>query len=202
MPSPKQAGPRQCPPAAGPHKTGPDAHTMNTAADGRPVPRPPAAYALADNLLLAQCDIDTCSSHGPGGQHRNKTENAVRLRHRPSGAVAQCQDHRERGRNREDALRRLRIRLATLERGAADPAWLAPYRRGRQVALGANARDFPLVAALALDALEAAHGILAVAAEALLVSSSQLAHLLTADKEVLQAANRIRAGHGHGHLHG
>ena len=176
--------------------------TSHPARDDASAPGAGPAYALADAALLAQCDMDTCSSHGPGGQHRNKTESAVRLRHQPSGAVAQCQDHRERGQNRAEALRRLRIRLATIERGRADPAWIDPYRRGRQLTLGANARDFPLVAACALDALATATGILSVAAAALAVSSSQLAHLLTADKEVLQAANKIRSEHGHGELHG
>src|SRR4051812_46781117 len=96
-------------------------------------------YALDDRTLLLQCEITSSSAHGPGGQHRNKTESAIRLRHRPSGLFAQCEDHRERARNRDDAVRRLRIRLAIATRGASDPAWLAPYLKGRQVAAGANA---------------------------------------------------------------
>src|SRR4051812_29521997 len=122
------------------------------------------SYSKTDDALLAECDITTSSSHGPGGQHRNKTESAVRLRHRTSGLVAQCEDHRERGRNRVDAVRRLRLRLVIAERGAADPKWLDPYRKGRQIALGAAARDYPLVAACCLDALSSAAGSLPSAA--------------------------------------
>ena len=161
-----------------------------------------ASYAKTDDALLAECDVTSSSSHGPGGQHRNKTESAVRLRHRPSGQVAQCEDHRERGRNRVDAVRRLRIRLAIAERGQSDPAWLDPYRKGRQVALGGGAREYPLVAACCLDALAAAVGALPAAALALGISSSQLVKLLVADKEVHQAANRIRAEHALGAVRG
>jgi protein subunit release factor B len=163
---------------------------------------PSPSYAATDEALLAACEITSSSSHGPGGQHRNKTESAVRLRHRPSGEVAQCEAHRERGRNRDDALRRLRIRLAIAERGQSDPAWLEPYRRGRQLAAGANAREFPLIAACCLDALAAAEGRLSEAAAALALSSTQLAKLLVADKEVHQAANRLREERGLGAIRG
>lgn len=53
----------------------------------------PAAAAnyldLSDDDLMAQCDVDTFKSSGPGGQHRNKRESAVRLCHRPTGVMAQ-----------------------------------------------------------------------------------------------------------------
>ncbi|MBA3709743.1 MAG: peptide chain release factor-like protein [Planctomycetes bacterium] len=152
----------------------------------------PAPYAISDDALLAQCDITSSSSHGPGGQHRNKTESAVRLRHRPTGLMAQCEDHRERSRNRVEAVARLRLRLVIATRGSSDAAWLDPYRRGRQVTLRENARDYHLVAACCLDALEHASGSLAEAAATLAISSTQLVKLVVADKEVHQAANQLR----------
>ncbi len=161
-----------------------------------------ASFAKTDEALLAECDVTSSSSHGPGGQHRNKTESAVRLRHRPTGLVSQCEDHRERGRNRVDAVRRLRVRLAIAERGVSDMAWVERYRKGRQMEIGGSAREYPLVVACCLDALATASGSLADSAKALGISSSQLVKLLVADKEVHQAANRIRLDAGAGAIHG
>jgi hypothetical protein len=104
-------------------------------------------------------------------------------------------------RNQVDALHRLRLRLASTQRGIAEVAWLEKHRRGRQVKLGAHAQDYHLVVAVVLDALDRHAGVVSTAAEELAVSSSQVAKLLTADKEVHTAANALRARHGQGALH-
>jgi len=44
---------------------------------------------LTDEDLLRQCEMDTFKASGPGGQHRNKRESAVRLKHLPTGIIAQ-----------------------------------------------------------------------------------------------------------------
>jgi len=41
-----------------------------------------------DDKLLAACTVETCRGSGPGGQHRNKRDSAVRLTHKPTGVVA------------------------------------------------------------------------------------------------------------------
>src|SRR5712692_5609218 len=73
--------------------------------------------ALDDDALLAQCEVDRFRVSGPGGQKRNKTDSAVRLRHRPSGVEAQAFESRSQHENKARALRRLRLSIA-LERRA------------------------------------------------------------------------------------
>ena len=158
------------------------------------------AYALADAELLAQCDATSSSTHSPGGQHRNKAESAVRLRHRLSGLVAQCEANRDRADNRAQALLRLRIRLALHVRGAADPGWLDAHRQGNRLALGPEDVGYARVIACVLDALATAGGQLGEAARGLGLSSSQLTKTLSADKEVLHAANQLRLAAGLGAL--
>lgn len=155
---------------------------------------------LSDAELLAQCREEATRSGGPGGQHVNKTASAVRLIHLSTGVAVQCQDHRERLRNRTDALRALRIRLACTQRGSPDLAAVTPWRRGRQLIIGAQAQAYPAVVACVLDVLEKFTGELSPAAAVLELSTSHLVKLLTANKEVHQAANALRARHAHGPL--
>ena len=68
----------------------------------------------SDEELLAQCEVETFRSSGPGGQNVNRRETAVRLRHLPSGIVVTCQEERHQLRNRQIALVKLRARLEDL----------------------------------------------------------------------------------------
>jgi ribosome-associated protein len=160
------------------------------------------AYALSDDALLAQCDVSSSSTHGPGGDHRNKVEAAARLRHRPSGIVAQCESFPQRALNRAQALRRLRVRLAIQDPSPVDPELIARYRADRALHIANESPDYPAVVASGLAALRDAHGRLSDGARALDLTTSQFSRLLLSDKEVLAAANRIRAEGGLGSLHG
>lgn len=84
-------------------------------APGPSLPAPPRIVLPdSDSDLLDECEIETFRSGGKGGQHVNKTESAVRLRHLPTGIVVSAQEERSQYQNKLICLRKLRERVETL----------------------------------------------------------------------------------------
>jgi protein subunit release factor B len=101
-----------------------------------PAPAPTRFHLLDDEALLAQCEIQVHRAGGPGGQHRNKVETAIRLVHAPSGVVAEGKDQRSRTQNLAAALGRLRAKLAVLERPRKKRTPTRPTRGAKERRLG------------------------------------------------------------------
>ena len=62
---------------------------------------------LLFSVTLKDCDVETYISGGHGGQHKNKTQSAVRITHRASGAVGSCTEHRSQNQNKKIAFQRM-----------------------------------------------------------------------------------------------
>ncbi len=73
-------------------------------------------YDTDPKALRKQVLIETYKSRGPGGQRKNKTETAVRLKHLPTGIIVVAKEHRSQAQNRQLAFERLRERLQKLNR--------------------------------------------------------------------------------------
>src|SRR5580704_2446550 len=86
--------------------------------------------SLSDAQLLAQCEVDTYRASGPGGQKRNKTSSAVRLRHPPSGLLVIAEESRSQYENKARALRRMRQALYLKLREALPPDRVTPEALG------------------------------------------------------------------------
>jgi|ERR1039457_858103 protein subunit release factor B len=68
------------------------------------------------DIRESEIRIEFYRSSGPGGQHRNVTDSAVRIRHLPTGIIAQASERRSQAQNRELAMERLRHLLEKRER--------------------------------------------------------------------------------------
>lgn len=75
----------------------------------------PEAEEVDFDLDMNDVEIDTFRSSGAGGQHINKTSSAIRVTHKPTGMVVECQDERSQHKNKERALKILRSRLLKQE---------------------------------------------------------------------------------------
>ncbi len=139
--------------------------------------------ALTDDQLLDQCAVDTYRASGPGGQKRNKTSSAVRIRHGPTGLVVIAEESRSQHENRAKALRRLRHALFLQVRDAVDgdgvlPAVAAARTRAGRLDVGRKDARFWPAAGAALDVLDAHAGRVAEAAAALGVTTANLVAFL------------------------
>ena len=76
----------------------------------------PEAEDVSVEINPADIVMEACKSSGAGGQHINKTESAVRLIHKPSGIVIECQEERSQFKNRDKAMKMLRTKLYDLKR--------------------------------------------------------------------------------------
>jgi peptide chain release factor len=85
--------------------------------------------------LKREVNVETYRSSGPGGQRKNKTETAVRLRHLPSGLTVVATEHRSQALNLKRAFERLRERLVKLNRPRKRriPTSVSPASRERRI---------------------------------------------------------------------
>jgi len=88
--------------------------------------------------------VDTYRASGAGGQHVNKTDSAVRITHRPSGIVVQCQNERSQSSNKATAMAMLRSKLAELEERRRQEEIAKERGEAQDVNFGSQIRSYVL----------------------------------------------------------
>jgi hypothetical protein len=159
--------------------------------------------AQSDAQLLQACAIDTYRASGPGGQKRNKTSSAVRLRHLPTGLLVIAEESRSQHENKAKALQRLRQAFVlhermpvTVEIAKASPALLAVRNPdGRFVASKRHPHFWQSVGVL-LDLLVVCGLQVSTVAEHLGTSTANVIAFLAEHPKVWQQFNhyRVQAG--------
>jgi hypothetical protein len=169
------------------------------------IARPPRSTwtTLTDAQLLTQCEVDTYRASGPGGQKRNKTSSAVRLRHLPTDLQVIGEESRSQHENKAKCLKRLRQALYLRLRDPILPEQIPTHpdviiAREADGRLHLRERDprFWPVAGVVLDVLNVVEGQVSTAAEWMGTSTANLIDFLQTHPKVWQEANRLRATFG------
>lgn len=182
---------------------------------GTPWPRPappeplivsgPHPARLAPDELLRQCDLTRGRAGGPGGQHRNKVETLVHLTHTPTGVQAHAGERRSVAENRREAVRRLRLTLATRVRcgvpagDVRSELWKVRTRGAKgagRVSVSASHEDYPAMLAEAMDVLWASGLDTGTAAARLCCTPTQLVKLVQGHPAAMVLLNAHRAASG------
>lgn len=104
----------------------------------------PEAEEIDFTLDTKDIRKDTFRASGAGGQHVNKTESAVRLRHLPSGVVVECQEQRSQHKNRDKAMQMLKSELYKLEIEKRNAAKAEVEGQKQKIEWGSQIRSYVL----------------------------------------------------------
>lgn len=165
---------------------------------------------LSDEQLMSECEMTTFKASGPGGQHRNKRESAVRIKHLPTGIVAQAVEDRSQHMNRASAIARLRTLLALKVRNSVDLDAYSPPQELLQILpakstirgsncgsqIGPKNPKFALGMQALLDLIFAVDGSVADAAKYLGLSTGAVSRLILSDDSLRMAVNELRTSKG------
>ena len=147
---------------------------------------------LTDQELMEHCVLDRFRASGPGGQKKNKTDSAVRIRHIGSGLIGLSSESRSQHVNKTYALRRLRLKIALVLRDNDQNDHIELKKFIQQTGTKTftlNIRDprYPIIVASLFDELSVNNWKISVTAKKIGITSSTLNKFLRSNPEVWRA---------------
>ena len=144
---------------------------------------------LTDQELMEHCVLDRFRASGPGGQKKNKTDSAVRIRHIESGLIGLSSESRSQHVNKTYALRRLRLKIALTLRDNNQNDHIELKKFIQQTGTKTftlNIRDplYPIIVASLFDELSVNNWKISVTAKKIGITSSTLNKFLRSNPEV------------------
>ena len=144
---------------------------------------------LTDQELMEHCVLDRFRASGPGGQKKNKTDSAVRIRHIGSGLIGLSSESRSQHVNKTYALRRLRLKIALTLRDNNQNDHIELKKFIQQTGTKTftlNIRDplYPIIVASLFDELSVNDWKISITAKKIGITSSALNRFLRSDPEV------------------
>ena len=163
---------------------------------------------LSDAELLSKCEMDTYRVPGPGGQKRNKTDSAIRLRLRGMSLMVIATESRSQHVNRAKALRRMRQAIALELRCPIDaqayqtsPLLAGCIDRGGKLKLGRKDQRYPSAVREVLAVIAGCQMRLADAGRLIGISTANLSSFISKDIKLRAKVNQLRKGAGLKPLH-
>tara|TARA_B100000700_G_scaffold331537_1_gene465338 strand:+ start:14389 stop:14895 length:507 start_codon:yes stop_codon:yes gene_type:complete len=151
---------------------------------------------LTDQELMEQCVLDKFRASGPGGQKKNKTDSAVRIRHVSSGLVGFSSESRSQHINRVYALRRLRLKIALTLRSnppnvRSELEKFVQQTKNSSFTLNTRNSKYSIIVASLFDELSANNWKVSLTAKKIGVTSSSLNKFLRSNPELWRALNNL-----------
>ncbi len=156
-----------------------------------------------DKVFINSCRLETYMASGPGGQKRNRTYSAVRATHKDTGFSVIAEESRSQVENKEKAIKRLKKTLALNLRKDFSATGFKVHPEAESLFLidgfkkiNPKNRLYPLFCAVILDSMYTAKGKVSEASGMFNSSTGKLNKVISADKDLLGAVNRMRVFFG------